>query len=145
MSIRKPGSLTCWPSFQITPPTKSPTCFHGIGRRTNSSRTPLLPERFAADHRACPGCWPDAYLQTAGSCLHGANRESANHQCRGPCTIGGRLCLQTWSGGETLGLCRELRSAVPAPTATHRNQSRSVGGLFDDFHPFVADLCGRES
>jgi len=21
----------------------------------------LLPERFAADHRACLGCWPDAY------------------------------------------------------------------------------------
>src|SRR5882762_11787626 len=61
MSIRKPGSPTCWPGFQITPPTKSPTCFHGIGRRTNSSRPPLLPERFAADYRACLGCWPDAY------------------------------------------------------------------------------------
>src|SRR6267143_5388935 len=63
MSIRKPGSPTCWPGFQITPPTKSPTCFHGIGRRTNSSRPPLLPERFAADYRACLGCWPDAYEQ----------------------------------------------------------------------------------
>src|SRR6267142_2567849 len=62
MSIRKPGSPTCWPGFQITPPTKSPTCFHGIGRRTNSSRPPLLPERFAADYRACLGCWPDAYI-----------------------------------------------------------------------------------
>src|SRR6266850_5604132 len=48
MSIRKPGSLTCWPGFQITPPTKSPTCFHGIGRRTNSPRPPSLPKRFAA-------------------------------------------------------------------------------------------------
>jgi putative effector of murein hydrolase len=25
----------------------------------------LLPERFAADHRACQGCWPDAYTDYA--------------------------------------------------------------------------------
>ena len=24
----------------------------------------MLPERFAADHRACLGCWPDAYGQS---------------------------------------------------------------------------------
>ena len=35
--------------FQISPPTKSPTCFPGIGRRTNP-KPPLRPERFAASH-----------------------------------------------------------------------------------------------
>src|SRR5262249_36484470 len=40
----KLGLLTCWPGFQITPPTKSPTCCHGIGRRTWSPRPPWLPD-----------------------------------------------------------------------------------------------------
>ena len=47
IAIRKPGSLTCWQGFQITPPTKLSTCFPGIGRRTNSPRSLLQPERFA--------------------------------------------------------------------------------------------------
>src|SRR6267378_2558041 len=72
-SIRKLGLLTCWPGCQITPPIKSPTCFPGIGSRTARPRPPLLPERFAADHRACLGCWPDPYRHHA-LCL-GASEE----------------------------------------------------------------------
>jgi len=38
------GSGMCWPGFQITPSTKSPTCSRGIGRRPNSPER-LPPER----------------------------------------------------------------------------------------------------
>jgi hypothetical protein len=42
------------------PPTKSPTCCRGLGRRTNSPRPPLLLEHSGKSLR--PGCSPDAYL-----------------------------------------------------------------------------------
>ena len=38
-SIRKPASLTCWQGFQIAPPTKSPTSFHGMGKANKQSTT----------------------------------------------------------------------------------------------------------
>ena len=49
VAIRKPGSRTCWPGFQITPLTKSTNCFPGIGSRTNAQRPPLLLSASLAD------------------------------------------------------------------------------------------------
>src|SRR5947209_16898924 len=63
MSTRKPGLQTCWPGFPTIPPTKSPTCCHGIGKRTWSPTPPLLPEQSSAEDCAYLGCWPGAYVE----------------------------------------------------------------------------------